>query len=163
MRSGKNYTILASGVHDRATGIFREHVQLRDHGHPWDVSVSQSILFFAASRRNSIDDACLGLRHAPSGQAVHGVLHALLLGIDEPARRLNASLSADLPRPFRKRPQRLSIDLSLIPCRGEPRHQHVCPLEEKRLGQLHPPRSPQRRKATVQICVACRDYRGRSK
>ena len=35
-------------------------------------------------------------------------------------RRINAGLSAELPRWLTKRPQRLAVDLALIPYHGEP-------------------------------------------
>jgi putative transposase len=120
MRSTKHCTISPQEVHGHAAGILQEHVKLRDHGHKCRLSVLFSILFFAASRRSSVHDACLRLSRAPSAEAVHDALRAILPELAELTRRLNASLAADIPAALKKRPQRLAIDLTLIPYHGRP-------------------------------------------
>ena len=47
-------------------------------------------------------------------------LIATLPDFAELQRRLNAALAGDLPRPLRRRPQRLAADLVLIPYHGQP-------------------------------------------
>jgi putative transposase len=60
------------------------------------------------------------LRDAPSDEAARLALIATLPDFAELQRRLNAALAGDLPRPLRRRPQRLAADLVLIPDHGQP-------------------------------------------
>jgi putative transposase len=60
------------------------------------------------------------LRDAPSDEAARLALIATLPDFAELQRRLNAALAGDLPRPLRRRPQRLAADLVLIPFHGQP-------------------------------------------
>ena len=56
----------------------------------------------------------------PSDQTVRDALVAMLPEMKPLEQRINAGLSAELPRWLTKRPQRLAVDLTLIPYRGEP-------------------------------------------
>jgi len=138
MRSRKNYTISSRQIHDHAAGILQEHVKLRDHGHKCCLSVLLSVLFFAASRRTSIHDACNRLRRAPTSQAVANALIAMLPEVTELQRRLNASLAAKLPKGLKRRRQAVAIDLTLIPYHGKPhRDQHEVYRGQPKSGTSH--------------------------
>ena len=138
MRSRKDYTISSREIHDHAAGILQEYVRLRDHGHKCCLSVLLSVLFFAASRRTSIHDACNRLRRAPTGQAVHDALTAMLPEVDQLQKRLNASLAAELPKALKKRRQPLAIDLTLIPYHGKPhRDRHEVYRGQAKSGTSH--------------------------
>jgi putative transposase len=78
------------------------------------------LLFYAAAHLTSLSDACKCLRDAPSDEAARLALIATLPEFAELQRRLNAALAGDLPRPLRRRPQRLAADLVLIPYHGQP-------------------------------------------
>ena len=62
------------------------------------------------------------LRDAPSDEAARLALIATLPDFAALQRRLNAALAGNLPRPLRRRPQRLAADLVLIPYHGQPLH-----------------------------------------
>jgi hypothetical protein len=116
MRSRKNqYTITCREVHDRASAVVQQHVQLRDYGYKCRTSVLLNILFFAASRIGSIFAACRNLADAPTQQTVFNALVATLPDYYELEKRLNAALVDGLPKALRRRGQILAIDLTLIP------------------------------------------------
>ena len=115
-----NHTVSVRAVHAHAASLVEEHLKIQDHGRKCLASVLINILFFAAGRMQSIFDACSRLRDTPSDQAVRDALVAMLPEMKPLERRINAGLSAELPRWLTKRPQRLAVDLTLIPYHGEP-------------------------------------------
>ena len=120
MRPRMNHTVSVRVVHAHAASLVEEHLKIQDHGRKCLASVLINILFFAVGRMRSIFDACSRLRDAPSDQTVRDALVAMLPEMKPLERRINAGLSAELPRWLTKRPQRLAVDLTLIPHRGEP-------------------------------------------
>ncbi|MBV8317294.1 MAG: transposase, partial [Planctomycetaceae bacterium] len=79
-----------------------------------------SLLLAAAARITSLSDACGRLDRAPSDETARKALWATLPDYAALQRRLNAALAGHLPKPLRARPQRLAIDLTLIPYHGRP-------------------------------------------
>lgn len=120
MRSPKQYNIRAKEVHNRASGIVLDNVDIKDHGHKCLATVMITIMFYAASRMTSLFDACQRLKDAPTDEAMRQALLATLPPIDELERQLNSALGADLPKALCKRPYPLAIDLTLIPYHGQP-------------------------------------------
>lgn len=120
MRSRTNYSVSVRSVHAHAATLIEDHLQIRDHGRKCRATVLINILLFAAARMRSIFDACGRLREAPSDQAVRDALVAMLPDRNPLERRINGGLSAELPRRLTKGPQRLAVDLTLIPYHGEP-------------------------------------------
>ncbi len=120
MRSRTNDTVSVRAVHAHAATLIETHLEIRDHGRKCQATVLVSILLFAAARMRSVCDACGRLRDAPSDQAVRNALVAMLPDMNTIERRINCGLSADLPRWLTKRPQRLAVDLTLIPYHGQP-------------------------------------------
>jgi Transposase DDE domain len=116
-----NSTLTARQVHRCAAAILQDHLQLPDHGPKCRAGPLLTLLFYAAARLTSLSDACRCLRDAPSDEAARLALIATLPDFAESLRRLNAALAGDLPRPLRRRPQRLAADLVLIPYHGRPR------------------------------------------
>ena len=117
----KDSTLTARQVHRCAAAILQEHLKLPDHGPKCRSGPLLTLLFYAAARLTSLSDACKSLRDAPSDEAARLALIATLPDFVELQRRLNAALAGDLPRPLRRRPQRLAADLVLIPYHGQPR------------------------------------------
>ena len=74
----------------------------------------------AAARLTSLFAACQRLTTAPSGETARKALRAALPESAALQRRLNRALAADLPRAVRRRPQRLALDLTLLPYHGRP-------------------------------------------
>ena len=120
MRSRTKNTVSVRAVHAHAATLVEEHLKIGDHGPKCRASVLINILFFAAARMRSIFDACGRLRDVPSDQAVRDALVAMLPEMNQLERRINAGLSAELPRWLRKRSRRLAVDLTLISYHGEP-------------------------------------------
>ena len=120
MRSRTNDSVSVRAVHAHASTLIEDHLQIRDHGPKCRATVLINILLFAAARMRSIFDACGRLREAPSDQAVRDALVAMLPERNPLERRINSGLSSELPRRLTKGPQRLAVDLTLIPYHGEP-------------------------------------------
>jgi hypothetical protein len=116
----KNSTLTARQVHRCAATILQEHLELPDHGPKCRAGPLLTLLFYAAARLTSLSDACESLRDAPSDEAARLALIATLPDFAALQRRLNAALAGDLPRPLRRRPQRLAADLVLLPYHGQP-------------------------------------------
>ena len=120
MRSRTKHTLSVRAVHAHAATLIETHLGIQDHGHKCRAGVLIGILLFTAARMRSICDACGRLRDAPTDQAVRDALVAMLPNMSTLERRINMGLSAELPRRLTKRPQRLAIDLTLIPYHGQP-------------------------------------------
>src|SRR4051795_2747089 len=118
----KNSTLTARQVHRCAAAILQDHLKLPDHGPKCRAGPLLTLLFYAAARLTSLSDACRCLRHPPPDEAARLALIATLPDFAELQRRLNAALAGGLPRPLRRREQRLAADLVLIPYHGRPLH-----------------------------------------
>src|SRR4051812_31617626 len=116
----ENHTLDRRQVHRAAAEHLQAHLQFKDYKRKTSAAVLWSLLLAAAARITSLSDACGRLRDAPSDETARKALLATLLDYAELQRRLNAALAGHLPEPLRKRPQRLAIDLTLIPYHGQP-------------------------------------------
>lgn len=120
MRSRTSHSISSGVVHQRALS-WLSHLQLRDHGWLCSASVVWSIVLRAAARMSSISAACRDLSEGPSDSAV---LAALKEGLPKTVkvleRRLDESLTANLPRRLRHKLWPVAIDWHLVPYYGEP-------------------------------------------
>jgi hypothetical protein len=114
-----HYTVTAAQVHRRAADHAQRYLQLADHGPKCTAFTLLGLLFWAASRIRSLAAACASLRRAPSDQAARDALAATLPGYAELQRRLNRALQGHLPKALLRRPQRLAIDLTLLPYYGQ--------------------------------------------
>lgn len=114
MRSRTKNSVSVRAIHAHAATLVETHLKIRDHGPKCRASVLIAILFFAASRMRSVFDACQRLADAPSDQAVRDALVARLPALKPLERRINAGLSAELPRSLTKRPQRVAFDVTLF-------------------------------------------------
>jgi hypothetical protein len=117
----KNSTLTSRQVHHRAATILQDHLKLPDHGPKCRAGPLLTLLFYAAARITSLSDARKCLRDAPSDEAARLALIATLPDFAALRHRLNAALAGHLPRPLRRRPQRLAADMVLIPYHGQPR------------------------------------------
>jgi putative transposase len=107
-------------VHRLAAEHLQQHLPFKDYTKETSARVLWSLLLAAAARITSISDACGRLDKAPSDETARKALWATLPDYAELQRRLNAALAGHLPKALRKRPQRLAIDLTLIPYHGKP-------------------------------------------
>ena len=116
----QNHTLDSHQVHRAAAEHLQAHLHLKDYKRKTSAPVLWSLLLAAAARITSLSDACGRLHDAPSDETARKVLLATLPDYAELQRRLNAALAGHLPRALRKQPQRLAIDLTLIPYHGKP-------------------------------------------
>jgi putative transposase len=80
-----------------------------------------AVLFAACGRLCSLFAAAGRLLRAPCHETVRLALRAQLpADLPTRQRRLNRALAPPLPRALRRRPQRLAVDLTLIPYHGRP-------------------------------------------
>ena len=107
-------------VHRSATRHLQEHIPLRDYKRKVSASTLWAILMIAAAGVTSIHAACGWLDRLASEETIRKALYASLPEFAELQRQLNAALAGRLPTALRRRPQRLAIDLTLIPYHGEP-------------------------------------------
>src|SRR5512135_2003744 len=107
-------------VHRLAAEHLQAHLKFKDYKRKTSAQVLWSLLLAAAARITSLSDACQRLRDAPSDETVRKALLATLPDYAVLQRQLNAALAGHLPRALRKHPQRLAIDLTLIPYHGQP-------------------------------------------
>jgi hypothetical protein len=116
----ENHTLDRRQVHRAAAEHLQAHLQFKDYKRKTSAAVLWSLSLAAAARITSLSDACGRLRGAPSDETAREALLATLPDYAELQRQLNAALAGHLPRALRRHPQRLAIDLTLIPYHGEP-------------------------------------------
>src|SRR5512144_973650 len=109
-------------VHRSATRHLQQHVPLRDYKRKVTAPTLWAVLLVAAAGITSIHAACGHLDTLPSEETIRKALDASLPECAELQRPLNRALAGRLPRALRRRPQRLAIDLTLIPDHGGPCH-----------------------------------------
>ena len=114
------FTVSGRDVQEHAEGLVRKHLRLPDHSKKCTSSVLLQVVFAAAARLTSIYAACLQLKNAPSSETIRLALLSTLPDYDRLQRGVNRALAGDLPKPLRKRKQRLAIDLHLRPYYGKP-------------------------------------------
>src|SRR3954470_15989320 len=116
----RNHTLDSRQVHRAAAEYLQAHLEFKDYKRKTSARVLWSLLLAAAARVTSLSNACGRLRDAPSDETARKALLATLPDYAALQRRLKAALAGHLPEPLRKRPQRLAIDLTLIPYHGQP-------------------------------------------
>jgi hypothetical protein len=114
----RHYTLTAAQVQRHALDTTQHYLRLPDHGPKTKAPVLFAILFWATARLASIAAACQALRDAPCDQAVRDALLATLPDFHELQRRLNRALAGGVPKVLRRRPQRVALDLVLLPYYG---------------------------------------------
>ena len=115
-----HHTLDRNQVHRAAAEHLQAHLKFKDYKRKTSAPVRWSLLLAAAARITALSDACGRLLHGPSEETARKALLATLPDYATLQRRLNAALAGHLPRALRNRPQRLAIDLTLIPYHGQP-------------------------------------------
>jgi putative transposase len=100
----------------------QEYVPLRDYKRKVSAPTLWAVLIIAAAEVTSIHAACGRLDGVPCDETIRKALYTCLPDFAELQQQLNRALAGRLPRTLRRRPQRLAIDLTLIPYHGEPFH-----------------------------------------
>lgn len=116
----RHYTLTAPEVHKHAVDHVQHYLRLPDHGPKCKAPVLFCVLFWAAARLCSLAAACRDLLKAPSDVACRNALLATLPDIAQLQHRLNRALRGGLPKILRRRPQRIAVDLTLLPYYGQP-------------------------------------------
>jgi Transposase DDE domain len=115
-----HYTIGRSAVQQHAAQLLQSCLRLKDFSPTCTATVFLHVLFTACSRLCSLSAACFFLATAPSRETIRQATLKALAARDELLRRLNRALTVEVPRPLRRRPQQVAIDLVLIPYHGQP-------------------------------------------
>ena len=115
-----HYTIHRAGVQRHAAELLRTCLALKDYSPTCTALVVLHVLFAACSRLCSLSAACWSLATAPSRETVRKATLKALKARADLLHRLNRALTAEVPRALRRRPQRVAIDLVLIPYHGLP-------------------------------------------
>ena len=115
-----HYTITRSAVHQHARQLLQSCLRLPDFSPACTAGLFLHVLFAACARVCSLSAACWSLSRAPSRETIRRALLRWLPARDELLRRLNRALSVEVPRAWRRRPQPVAIDLTLIPYHGLP-------------------------------------------
>ena len=113
-------TLNRQQVHQSATRHLQNFVPMRDYKREVTAGTLWAVLLVAATGVTSIHAACERLTDLASEETVRKALIASTPEFAELQRQLNRALAGRLPRAPRRRPQRLAIDLTLIPYHGEP-------------------------------------------
>src|SRR3954463_14138948 len=116
----QNHTLDSRQVHRAAAEYLQAHLKFKDYKRKTSAQVLWSLLLAAAARITSLSDACGRLGDAPSDETAREALLATLPDYAALQRQLNAALAGHLPKALRNHPQRLAIDLTLIPYHGQP-------------------------------------------
>jgi Transposase DDE domain len=117
-------TLTPTHIYTYAATLLEPYLQWHDYGPKCTVKVLLQVLFYAAGHLCSVFAACSQLRTAPSDQAVRNALTALCPDPVSLEQRLNRLFAAQIPKGLRKRPQRVAIDLTLVPYPSQP-HQRL--------------------------------------
>lgn len=115
-----HYTIHRRSVQRHAAELLRTCLGLQDYSPTCTALTLLHVLFTACSRLGSLSAACWSLATAPSRETIRKATLGALRSRADLLRRLNLALTADVPRALRRRPQRVAIDLVLIPYHGLP-------------------------------------------
>src|SRR5437764_9390374 len=108
-----HYTVRSKDVQEHAAGLIENHLPLTDYSTTCTVAVMLHVLFTAAARLISVSAACADLQQAPSDETMRKAVLATLPQYAQLQQDVNRALVGDLPKPLRKREQRLAIDLHL--------------------------------------------------
>jgi hypothetical protein len=114
-----HYTVRDKEVQQHAASLLLRYLNLNDFSVKCTADILLHVLFTAASRLTSLVAACLHLKNAPSKETIRKALLASLPAYAKLQKALNRALAGDLPKPLRKRKQRIAIDLHLVPYYGE--------------------------------------------
>jgi hypothetical protein len=118
MRKAK-YTVGRKDVQEHTAALLQQSGLKPTQG-KCTLSVLIHLVCAAAARLTSLFDVCAQLKDAPSGETARKALLATLPDYAKLQRGVNQALVNDLPRPLRKRKQRVAFDLHLVPYYGLP-------------------------------------------
>jgi DDE family transposase len=107
-------------VHRSATRHLQEHLPLRDYKRKVSAPTLWAVLIIAAAGVTSVHATCGRLDGLASEETLRKALYASIPDFAALQRQLNDALAGRLPKALPRRPQRLAVDLTLIPYHGEP-------------------------------------------
>lgn len=122
MRSRHDYIVTKDEVHGYANHWLGSALKLEYEGTKCTSHMVIQVLLMAAARVTSIFAACRELADAPSDQTIRNALAASLPEISTLERRLNRSLTTELPKALFRKARMVAIDLTLLPYHGQPLH-----------------------------------------
>jgi putative transposase len=116
----------------------QQHVPLCEFGRKVEPLTLWAVLCSVAARLTSIHDVCQQLLGVPSDETIRKAVYAGLPELGELEEKLNNALAGRLHKALRRQPQRIAIDLTLIPYHGEPfRHETEVYRGQAKSGTSH--------------------------
>lgn len=119
MRKG-HYTLSSGRIQQQVVSMLQDFLQLPDFSDKCTAPTVWLVLCAAAARLTSVSAACLQLAKAPSSETIRQAILAGVPAYAELQRRVNRALAGGIPKALRRRPQRMAIDLTLLPYHGQP-------------------------------------------
>lgn len=119
MRKPK-YTVTRREVQAHTAALLEHNAGLKPTPGKCSLTILIHLVCAAAARLTSLFDVCAQMKNAPSGETARQALLATLPNYAQLQRGVNRALVGDLPKPLRKRRQRIAIDLHLVPYYGSP-------------------------------------------
>jgi hypothetical protein len=115
------------------------HLPLMARGEQVQVTDLLHVLVFAAASRISVNQACLDLGSAPTGQTVLGELATQLCDLDQLEETLNTLLARLIPKSLGLRGRQVAVDLIELPYHGtvKEEHQHEVCRGKAKQGTTH--------------------------
>ena len=114
------YTVSRKDVQAHTAELLEQTAGLKPTKGKCTLSILIHLVCAAAARLTSLFDACTQMKDAPSGETARKALLATLPDYAKLQRGVNRALVGDVPKPLRKRKQRVAIDLHLVPYYGLP-------------------------------------------
>jgi putative transposase len=114
------FSVTGKDVQEHTAALLEQSAGLKPTKGKCSLSILIHLVCAAAARLTSLFDACTQLRDAPSGETARKALLATLPDYARLQRGVNRALVNDVPKPLRKRKQRVAIDLHLVPYYGLP-------------------------------------------
>ena len=114
-----HHTLDRIQVHRCAARYLQDHIPFAEYGRLATASAIWAVVLAACAGITSFHAVCSRLVDSPCEETLRKALYASIPELAELSRRLNAALAGRLPRPLRRRPRRLAVDLTLIPYHGQ--------------------------------------------
>ena len=114
------YTASRKDVQEHTAALLQQTAGLKPTKGKCTLAVLIHLVCAAAARLTSLFEACAQMKEAPSGETARKALLATLPEYAQLQQGVNRALVNDVPKPLRKRKQRVAIDLHLVPYYGLP-------------------------------------------
>ena len=121
-------------VRNEAMEVVKTQFEMEINGYKYTSNEIWDTLLYSSASGKTINYACMNLEGAPSCNLVYTYLNAELISLtlEEIERRCNAMIASTFPPRLDIRPQKLAIDLVLIPYYGDKETEEIRRSKAKR-------------------------------